>query len=145
MIIEKLEESKILFRKEILNNLKRFFTYVIAALVIILLSAAILFYVEECYFYVPQKCPTNNEQTLELCQSVDKINKTLLNDIEAVDLYTNVTKFCNASLECKIDRNSGKSCTLDHKKLFKWIHFMMTTIFTVGKLFFISLIFGVPY
>ncbi|XP_066923608.1 TWiK family of potassium channels protein 7-like [Clytia hemisphaerica] len=132
MIIEDIEESKIIFWKEILNNLKRFIAFSIAALAISLVSSIILFFVEECYFHVPEQCPADYQQSFELCQNVGTMNQTtFVNDTEAFELYINVTKFCH-NRECKIDKYSQKSCTIDHKKFFKWMTFMLTTTFTIG-------------
>ncbi|XP_066923715.1 TWiK family of potassium channels protein 7-like [Clytia hemisphaerica] len=138
MILTKIEESKQQFKTEIINNLKKYVVFLVALLVGLCITTIIFFYVEECYFHVPEQCPANNQQTFELCQNVDTKNQTTtLNYTEAFEIYTKITKFCNhiELVECNKDGfiiTSKENCDFTTTSFIKWMSFLCSTVFTIG-------------
>ncbi|XP_066923609.1 potassium channel subfamily K member 9-like [Clytia hemisphaerica] len=132
MMIEKVDKAKYHFKKEIANNVRRFLIQLIFLGILIFTSTTIFFFVEECYFHVPQPPTSYNQMCNQLCQNTKIINETQSNNTEIVNLFGNVTKFC-VQAKCNLEEHvSQRNCKLGPKNVFKWWGFVVTTIFTIG-------------
>ena len=137
MIIEKIDEAKCDFKKEIFHNVRRFLKQIGYISILIFTSTTIFFFVEECYFHVPQPSTSYNQLCNQLCQNIKISNKTQSNNTGVVQLFSNVTKFC-VQAKCNLEENVlQKNCKLGPKNFFKWWGYVVTTIFTIGKFFFL--------
>ena len=153
MIIEDISKAKQGFRKDILKNLKLLPRYLGPLWISFALSGILFFYIEECYYHVPDINP-NTVRCRELCENI--IND-LLTNVTTTTALTNpimanesisskkasmnntTTIFQRLTLKCLTQCQgdniyaTGPTCTLSHALFSKWMIFCFITAFTIGK------------
>ena len=138
--VDDIAKAKSEFAKEIKCNVKRFLAASFLVMSCMVFGALMFFYVEECYFKVPEP-PQYGKRCLELCEKIMKINHTNLNltVIETDDQLRNITKHCVDKDNCiEVQSNSATNCELDNLHFQKWNMFVFTIISTIGRSSFIE-------
>ena len=152
MIIEDISKAKQGFRKDILKNLKLLPRYLGPLWISFALSGILFFYIEECYYHVPDINP-NTVRCRELCEniindlltnvttttaptkvtskSIISSNKTLMDNTAAT--FQRLTLKCMTKCQGDNIHGTGPSCSFDTAIWAKWITFCSTTAFTIGK------------
>lgn len=136
MILENVDRSKEQFKQEIKKNYLRFNIYVLLNLTLMVLGAIMFFYVEECYFFVPEGSPESNKQCLEICEDLIMFNKTYSENIDhnqTSKALKNITDTCIKKCTPEI-LPAEKRCTLDTIGILRWVEYTQSIQFTIGTL-----------
>ena len=100
------------------------------------LGSIMFFYVEDCFFLI-QSEPTYSQRCLELCNDIQRVNKsrineTYKNDRELITFIGNLTNHCKID-KCKENTEEIDKCVYDTFATVKWLEFVQTVMFTIGE------------
>ena len=136
MTMKDIEEAKKKTKAELFISFKKFCIFNTLLWIIMSLGSIIFFYIEACYYFIPDENSSDQYSSQELCNSILVINTMHSNNSEILKAISNVTAFCNQQ---KLKPHQAFRPTIKHRCDFDttafavWMSYMVTVVFTIGK------------